>query len=108
MEVLALILALPLLAAFGVQWGVLAVTRRGLRPLRWMTLAGVLAPFALAAAAWNDGSSLFIGLSRLAAFLCTVVGGCALLGWGLAWGAETLWKERGGKGRGEGEKTWKD
>lgn len=98
---LALTFALPVLAAFGTQWGVLVLTRRRLRPLRWLTLAGVLVPFALAAAAWSDGSSLFIGLSRLAAFLWACVGGCALLGWGLAWGAESLWKRRR---RGDSEK----
>ena len=91
---LVLTFALPVLVAFAVQWGVLALTRRRLRPLRWVTLAGVLIPFALAAAAWNDGSGLFIGLGQLAAFLWACVGVCALLGWGLSWGAHALWERR--------------
>lgn len=94
---LALMFGLPLLAAFGIQWGVLALTRKGLRPLRWATLGAVLIPCALAAEADGEGSAPLVGLSGLAVFVWACIGSCTLLGWGLAWGAEFLWrKKRGG------------
>lgn len=90
MELILFALAF-LLGAFAVQLVLLRLTRKGWKWLRFVPLAAVAWFWLLA---WNESqdTSMFGGLSDLAALGHAIAGGLILLGWGAAWGIYKLRK----------------
>lgn len=78
---LMLVLCGPGVLLFAIELAVLHLTRRAVRPLRFLPLLLLLIPCALAVQCWREGGWFW----ELGVILYLIMAIIMLAGWGLAW-----------------------